>query len=78
MVSDRITLLQMQAWNPALVVPAPEVSIGIKASKVVLYSAATIGILIVLLFGWLLKKLHGRPSEQKGAADSSEQKSAAE
>ena len=76
MVSDRITLLQMQAWSPALVVPAPDVPIGIKASKLVLYSAATVGILIVLVFGWLLKKLHGRPGSQASAER--EHKSAAE
>jgi YjbE family integral membrane protein len=56
MVSDRITLLQMQEWNPALVAPAADSSIGIKASKVVLYSAAVAGVLIVLLAGWLLQK----------------------
>jgi hypothetical protein len=61
-VSDRITLLQMQAWTPALVVPAPDVPVGIKASKLILYSAATVGILIVLVFGWLLKKLCRGPA----------------
>jgi YjbE family integral membrane protein len=82
MVSDRITLLQMQAWNPALVVPAPDVPIGIKASKLILYSAATAGILIVLLFGWLLKRLKGGHGSQAGAersgAEEREHKSAAE
>lgn len=63
MVSDRVALLQMQDWNPALVVPAPDSSIGIKASKLVLYSAASVGILIVLLAGWLLQKpRHGESS----------------
>ncbi len=53
----------MQDWNPALVVPAPDSSIGIKASKLVLYSAASVGILIVLLAGWLLQKpRHGESS----------------
>jgi predicted tellurium resistance membrane protein TerC len=68
-VSDRVTLLQMQAWDPALVVPAPEPDdpIRIKASKLVLYSAATVGILIVLVFGWLLKKLYGGHSSQASA-----------
>ncbi|MGE0849434.1 MAG: TerC family protein [Hyphomicrobiaceae bacterium] len=56
MVSDRIALLQMQAWNPALVAPAPDTSLGIKATSVVLYSAATIGVIIVMLSGWLLQK----------------------
>jgi hypothetical protein len=46
----------MQEWNPALVAPAADSSIGIKASKVVLYSAAVAGVLIVLLAGRLLQK----------------------
>jgi YjbE family integral membrane protein len=57
-VSDRVAVLQMQEWNPALVIPAADSLIGIKPSKVVLYSAATAGILIVLLAGWLLQKQH--------------------
>jgi YjbE family integral membrane protein len=68
MVSDRIALLQMQAWNPALVVPAPEVPVGIKAGKLVLYSAATAGVLVVLLFGWLLQKPRHQ-QDQRGAAE---------
>jgi YjbE family integral membrane protein len=68
MVSDRIALLQMQAWNPALVVPAPEVPVGIKAGKLVLYSAATAGVLVVLLFGWLLQKPRSH-QDQHGAAE---------
>jgi YjbE family integral membrane protein len=56
MVSDRVSLLQMQGWNPALVVPAADSALGIKASKLVLYSAAVAGVLIVLLAGWLLQK----------------------
>jgi YjbE family integral membrane protein len=56
MVSDRIALLQMQAWNPALVAPAPESSLGIKAASAVLYGAAIIGVIIVILSGWLLQK----------------------
>jgi YjbE family integral membrane protein len=70
MVSDRVALLQMQAWDPALVMPAPESSLGIKASKLVLYSAATIGVLIVILFGWLLRKpRHGEGERERGAAE---------
>lgn len=56
MVSDRVTLLQMQEWNPALVAAAADSSIGIKASKMVLYSAAVAGVLIVIVAGWLLQK----------------------
>jgi YjbE family integral membrane protein len=67
-VSDRVALLQMQAWNPALVVPAADVPVGIKASKLVLYSAATVGILIVLLSGWLFQKQRHREGSH-GAAE---------
>jgi YjbE family integral membrane protein len=69
MVSDRISLLQLQAQNPAFVVPAPETTIGIKASSFVLYTAAVIGVLIVLAGGWLLKKRHPPEAEHKGAAE---------
>jgi YjbE family integral membrane protein len=68
MVSDRIALLQMQAWNPSLVVPAADVPVGIQASKPVLYSAATAGIAIVLALGWLLGKPH-RQQDSRGAAE---------
>jgi YjbE family integral membrane protein len=70
-VSDRIALVQLQAWHPTFVVPAPEASIGIKPSGFVLYTAAVAGVSIVLLCGWLLKKRHSR-------AHSAEHKSAAE
>jgi YjbE family integral membrane protein len=56
MVSDRISVLLLQGWNPALVVPAPETALGIKPSGLILYSAATAGIAIVLLAGRLLQK----------------------
>jgi hypothetical protein len=56
MVSDRVALLQMQAWDSRLVVPAPDTPVGLKPNAFVLYSAATIGIAIVLLAGWLLQK----------------------
>jgi YjbE family integral membrane protein len=68
LVSDRIALLQMQAWNPSLVVPAPDASVGIKAGKLVLYTAATAGIVIVLAVGRLLGKRH-RHQDQHGAAE---------
>jgi hypothetical protein len=68
MVSDRIALLQMQAWHPAFVVPAPEVPVGIKAGKLVLYSAATVGVFVVLLFGWILQKPRSH-QDQHGAAE---------
>jgi YjbE family integral membrane protein len=56
MVSDRVAVFQMQAWNPTLVVPAPEAPTGLKPNAFVHYSAAVIGIAIVLLAGWLLQK----------------------
>jgi YjbE family integral membrane protein len=70
MVSDRISLEQMQAWDPSLVVPAPEPDNPgkVKPIGLVLYSAATVGILIVLLFGWLLQKPRRREGSQ-GAAE---------
>jgi YjbE family integral membrane protein len=67
-VSDRIALLQIQAWNPALVVPAIDSPVGIKASKLLLYSAAAAGVLIVLLFGRLLQKPRQEGSSH-GAAE---------
>jgi YjbE family integral membrane protein len=69
MVSDRISLLQLQAQNPAFVVPAPETTIGIKASSFVLHGAAVVGVLIVLVGGWLLKKRHRPEAEHKSAAE---------
>ena len=53
-VGDRIALAQIQAWNPALVVPDPDTTIGIKAGPALHYAAATIGTVIVLLWGWML------------------------
>jgi YjbE family integral membrane protein len=67
-VSDRIALLQMQAWNPGLVVPAAEAPVGLKASKLVLYSAAVAGVFVVLLFGWLLQKPRHQ-QDSHGAAE---------
>jgi YjbE family integral membrane protein len=68
MVNDKIALLQMQAWSPALVAPAPDTSIGIKASKLVLYGAATVGVAIVVIAGLLLQK----PRHQQGSHGAAE------
>lgn len=68
-VSDRVALLQMQEWNPALVAPAADSAIGIKPSKPVLYSAAVIGVLIVLLAGWLLQKPRRHTESSRGPAE---------
>jgi YjbE family integral membrane protein len=67
LVSDRIALLYMQEWNPILVAPAADSPIGIKPSKLVLYTAAVVGVLIVLLAGKLLQKPRHAESSRKPA-----------
>jgi len=69
LVSDRVSLLQLQAWDPSLVARAPETSLGIKPSKLVLYSAAVVGVLIVVAAGWLFQKPrhHAEKSRHKAA-----------
>ncbi len=67
-VSDRITLLQIQAWDPTLVMPAINSPVGIKAIELVHYSAATAGVLIVLLLGRLLQK----PRQQENSHGAAE------
>jgi YjbE family integral membrane protein len=59
-VDDRISLEHIQVWNSALVVPNPETTIGIKAGPALHYAAATIGTVIVLLWGWLLLRRRSR------------------
>ena len=59
-VDDRISLEQIQAWAPALVVPDPETTIGIKAGPALHYAAATIGTVIVLVWGWMLLRRRSR------------------
>jgi YjbE family integral membrane protein len=59
-VDDRISLEHIQAWSPALVVPNPESAIGMKAGPALHYAAATIGTVIVLLWGWLLLRRRSR------------------
>jgi YjbE family integral membrane protein len=61
-VDDRISLEQIQAWAPALVVPNPETTIGIKAGPALHYVSATIGTVIVLLWGWMLLRRRSRGS----------------
>ena len=68
LVSDRITLLQIQGWDPRLIVPAPHVPVGIEPSKLLVYSAASAGIAIVLALGWLLQKARRR-WHARGAAE---------
>ncbi len=59
-VDDRISLEQIQAWAPALVVPNPETTLGIKAGPALHYAAATIGTVIVLIWGWMLLRRRSR------------------
>lgn len=59
-VDDRISLEQIQAWAPALVVPNPETTIGIKAGPALHYAAATIGTAMVLIWGWMLLRRRSR------------------
>ena len=65
LVSDKISLLQLQAQNPTFVLPAPDAPTGIKPSSSILHAAAVIGVLIVVLGGWLLKKWHSRAERQE-------------
>ena len=59
-VDDRISLEQIQAWAPALVVPNPETTLGIKAGPALHYAAAMIGTVIVLIWGWMLLRRRSR------------------
>jgi YjbE family integral membrane protein len=59
-VDDRISLEQIQAWAPALIVPNPESTIGIKAGPALHYAAATIGTAMVLIWGWMLMRRRSR------------------
>ena len=53
LVTDKVALLQMQSWDPTLVVADPDSPIGLKPTGFVLYTAATVGALIVVVWGWL-------------------------
>ncbi len=56
MVSDKVALLQMQAWNPAFVVPDPDAPIGLRSATIVNYTAGVLGAVIVVLLGHLLTR----------------------
>jgi YjbE family integral membrane protein len=60
MVSDKIALTQLEAWNPAWVVLDDQAALGRKPSGAVHYTAAVVGALIVLIAGWLLKRRRHR------------------
>ena len=62
------------AWDSALVVVDPESAAGLRPIGLILYSAATIGALIVLLVGWVLLRRRSRgavgvPGREGGAAE---------
>jgi YjbE family integral membrane protein len=74
LVTDLVSVTQLQAWDPALVVVDPESAAGLRPVGLVLYSAATIGALIVLLVGWVLIRRRSRgavgvPGREGGAAE---------
>ena len=64
LVTDVVSVTQVQAWNPALVVVDPESAAGLRPVGLILYSAATIGALIVLLVGWVLPQT-ARPRRRR-------------
>jgi len=73
-VSDAVALLQFQLWNPSLVVPDQDAPIGIRPAGMLLYSAATVGALIVLFAGWWLLRRRSRgavgvPGHKGGPAE---------
>ncbi len=59
LVTDLVSVTQLQAWNPDLVLVDPESAAGLRPVPLILYSAATIGALIVLSVGWVLIKRRG-------------------
>src|SRR5262245_870418 len=73
LVTDLVSVTQLQAWEPALVVVDPEAAAGLRPVGLILYSAASIGALIVVLAGWLLLKRRsrstlGEPGREGGPA----------
>jgi YjbE family integral membrane protein len=74
LVTDLVSVTQVQAWDPALVVVDPESAAGLRPVGLILYSAATIGALIVLLVGWVLLRRRSRgaigvPGQEGGPAE---------
>ena len=69
LVTDLVAVTQVQTWDPELVVVDPESAAGLRPVGLILYSAASIGAAIVLLFGWILVKRRGAvgvPGQQEG------------
>jgi YjbE family integral membrane protein len=62
LVTDLVSVSQLQALDPRLVVVDPDSAAGLRPVGRVLYSAATVGALIVLLVGWLLLRRRSRGS----------------
>ena len=56
LISDRVTLFQLQTLDPTLIVPAPDTPAGFKPNGFAHYAAAALGVVIVLLGGRLLRK----------------------
>jgi predicted tellurium resistance membrane protein TerC len=74
LVTDLVSVTQLQAWDPALVRIDPESAAGLRPIGPVLYSAATVGVLIVLLVGWVLLRRRNRagvavPGQEGGRAE---------
>src|SRR5262245_1444582 len=74
LVTDLVSVTQIQAWDPALVVVDPESAAGLRPVGLILYSAATVGALIVLLVGWMLLRRRSRgavgiPGQEGGPAE---------
>ncbi len=60
LVTDLVSVTQVQAWNPELVVVDPESAAGLRPVGLILYSAATIGAMLVLMVGWVLLRRRSR------------------
>jgi predicted tellurium resistance membrane protein TerC len=74
LVTDLVSVTQLQAWDPTLVVVEPESAAGLRPVGRVLYSAATVGALSVLFAGWVLLRRRNRaavgvPGEERGPAE---------
>jgi YjbE family integral membrane protein len=74
LVTDLVSVTQLQAWDPSLVVVDPESAAGLRPVGRVLYSAATVGALSVVFAGWVLLRRRNRaavgiPGEERGPAE---------
>src|SRR5215470_6838914 len=69
LVTDLVSVTQLQAWDPELVRVDPESAAGLRPVGLILYSAATLGALFVLLVGWVLLRRRGNVGVEGGAAE---------